>query len=36
MKKKGRSTNQALLRTVVKKKYQTYAHKRLLKDLEEL
>lgn len=34
MKAKGRSTDQALLRTALNKKYQTYSHKRLLKDLE--
>lgn len=34
MKQRGRSTDQALLRTVINKKYQTFAHKRLLKDLE--
>lgn len=36
MKKRGRSTDQALLRTVANKKMQTYAHKRLIKDLEEI
>jgi len=34
MNKKGRSQDQALLRTVVNKKYQTFSHKRLLKDLD--
>jgi len=36
MKKRGRSTDQALLRTAINKKYQTYSHKRLIKDLEEI
>lgn len=36
MKKRGRSTDQALLRTAINKKYQTYSHKRLLRDLEEI
>ena len=34
MKKRGRSTDQALIRTTINKKYQTFAHKRLIKDLE--
>lgn len=36
MNKKGRSNDQALLRTMINKKYQTYSHKRLIKDLEEI
>jgi hypothetical protein len=36
MKQRGRSTDQALLRTAINKKYQTYSHKRLIKDLEEI
>ena len=36
MKKRGRSTDQALLRTAVNKKMQTFSHKRLTKDLEEI
>ena len=36
MKSKGRSTDQALLRTALNKKLQTYSHKRLIKDLEEI
>lgn len=36
MKKRGRSKDQALLRTAVNKKMQTYSHKRLMKDLEEI
>jgi ubiquitin-protein ligase len=36
MKKRGRSTDQALLRTGINKKYQTFSHKRLIKDLEEI
>ena len=34
MKARGRSQDQALLRTVVNKKNQTYSQKRLIKDLE--
>lgn len=34
MKRPGRSTDQALLRTAVNKKMQTFAHKRLVKDLQ--
>jgi hypothetical protein len=34
MKKQGRSMDQALLRTAVNKKSQTFAQKRLVKDLE--
>jgi hypothetical protein len=34
MKSRGRSQDQALLRTLATKKYQTYSHKRLIKDLE--
>ena len=33
MKKRGRSNDQALLRTTVNKKMQTFSHKRLMKDL---
>jgi hypothetical protein len=36
MKKQGRSTNQALLRTAVNKEIQTFANKRLIKDLQEI
>jgi ubiquitin-protein ligase len=36
MKQKGKSTDQALLRTVADKKSQTFSHKRLLKDLKEI
>lgn len=36
MKKRGRSQDQALLRTVVNKKSQTYSQKRLIKDLQEI
>jgi len=34
MKKSGRSTDQALNRTAVNKKLQTFSHKRLMKDLQ--
>lgn len=36
MKKPGKSLDQALLRAQVNKKAQTFAHKRLAKDLEEI
>eukprot|EP00919_Chromeraceae_sp_WS-2016_P022119 GHVR01052612.1.p2 GENE.GHVR01052612.1~~GHVR01052612.1.p2 ORF type:complete len:157 (-),score=15.58 GHVR01052612.1:4294-4764(-) len=36
MKQKGRSTDQALHRTAVNKKLQTFSHKRLAKDLAEI
>lgn len=36
MKKKGRSTDQALLRTVINKEAETFSHKRLIKDLREI
>jgi ubiquitin-protein ligase len=36
MKKQGRSKDQALLRTAVSKKLQTFSHRRLMKDLEEI
>ncbi len=36
MKARGRSQDQALLRTVVNKKNQTYSQKRLIKDLEQI
>jgi hypothetical protein len=36
MKKAGRSMDQALLRAQLNKKAQTFAHKRLAKDLEEI
>ena len=36
MKKRGRSKDQALLRTAASKKMQTFSHKRLMKDLEEI
>jgi hypothetical protein len=36
MKQRGRSTDQALMRTNINKKIQTFAHKRLLKDLQEI
>lgn len=36
MKKPGKSIDQALLRAQVNKKAQTFAHKRLVKDLEEI
>ena len=36
MKQRGRSTDKALLRTTVNRKLQTYSHKRLIKDLEEM
>ncbi len=34
MKRLGRSSDQALLRTTINKKIQTFAHKRLVKDLQ--
>lgn len=34
MKKMGRSTDQALLRTAINKEIQTFSHKRLAKDLQ--
>lgn len=34
MKKSGRATDQALLRTAVNKKLQTFSHKRLVRDLQ--
>lgn len=36
MKKQGRSTDQALLRTAINKNIQTFSHKRLMKDLQEI
>jgi ubiquitin-protein ligase len=36
MKKAGRHTDAALLRTVVNEKLQTFSHKRLIKDFEEI
>jgi hypothetical protein len=36
MKKAGRHIDTALLRTSVNEKLQTFSHKRLIKDLEEI
>lgn len=36
MKRKGRSNDQALLRTAINKDIQTFSHKRLIKDLHEI